>query len=100
MEMSRARISSAVGVRPMPKVGPCADAVALASTTSDTNDNAGRSLLALLRGGASLRVVAIGDAPVAGDVPGHDGVVQAGDAERLVDRFVEVLGDLGNRRLH
>src|SRR5688572_8416320 len=54
----------------------------------------------LVRGGASLSVEAIGDAPIAGDVPRHDGVVQTRDAERLVERFVEVLGDLGARRLH
>src|SRR5262245_13051828 len=56
--------------------------------------------MALIRGEASLSGEAIGDAPIAGDVPRHDGVVQARDAERLVERFVEVLGDLGARRLH
>src|SRR5687767_11238155 len=83
--MSKARISSEVGVRPTPNVGPCASAVVPISTT--TNDSA-------------LHVVAIGDAPIAGDVPRLNGVVETGHAERRVGRLVEMRRDLGARSLH
>src|ERR1043166_6098485 len=79
MEMSRARSSSAVGVRPMPYGGPCASA---GTHISDANANARR-----------LRQP-IGHAPVTGDFPGLDAVVQPRHAERLIVGFVPVLGDL------
>src|SRR6185295_2176984 len=85
MEMSRARISSAVGVRPMPYVGPCAST---GTHVSDAN--------AIAR---TLREP-IGHAPVPGDFPGLDAVVQPRHAERLIVGFVPVLGDLLARRLH
>src|SRR5262245_65394138 len=84
MEMSRARISSAVGVRPMPYVGPCASA---GTQISDANPI-----------GRTLREP-IGHAPVPGDSPGLDAVVQARHAERLIVRLAPVLGDLLARRL-
>src|SRR3954468_9215033 len=84
IEMSRARISSAVGVRPMPYVGPCANTGALIS-----NENAiGRTLRE-----------AIGHAPVLPDPPWLHRVVQSRHAERLIEGLVPVLGDLLARRL-
>src|SRR5688572_26242198 len=84
MEMSQARSCSGLGVRPTPNVGPCARAPVPISTTS----------------GNALNVVTIGDAPIAGDVPRLNGVVEPRDAERRVRRLVEVCGDLGARSLH
>src|SRR5215471_5446211 len=84
IEMSRTRISSAVGVRPMPYVGPCAST---GTHISDANAI-----------GRTLREP-IGHAPVPGDLPGLDAVVQPRHAERLVVGFVPVLGDLLARRL-
>src|SRR4029079_13788212 len=87
MEMSRARSSSAVGVRPMPYGGPCASA---GTHISDANANANARRLRQ----------PIGHAPVTGDFPGLDAVVQPRHAERLIVGFVPVLGDLLARRLH
>src|SRR4249919_1700816 len=87
MEMSQARISSGVGVRPMPYVGDCASAE---TPISDANANAN---------GRSLRVP-IGHAPILRDPPGLNAVVQPRHAERGVVGLVPVLGDLFTRRLH
>src|SRR6188768_11816 len=83
-EMSRARISSAVGVRPMPYVGPCASA-----GTPISNANAIASPLR----------EPIGHAPVPGDFPGLNAVVQSRHGERLIVGLVPVLGDLLARGL-
>src|SRR6185503_15284023 len=85
MEMSHARISSALGVRPTPYVGPCASA-----ETPMSNANAiGRTLR-----------VPIGHAPVRGDPPGLHTVVQPWHAECFVEGLVPELGDLFARRLN
>src|SRR6185503_18628953 len=85
MEISQARISSALGVRPTPYVGPCASA-----GTPISNANAiGR----ILR-------VPIGHAPVPGDPPGLNAVVQPRHVECFIERLVPVLGDLFARRLN
>src|SRR5262245_60199252 len=83
MEMSHARISSAVGVRPTPYRGDCASAAPPMSITNP------RTLS-----------MPIGHAPVARDFPGLNGVVQPRHAERFIERLVPVLGDLFSRRLH
>src|SRR5262245_34273122 len=82
MEMSNARISSALGVRPTPYVGPCA------STGTPTSNANGRILS-----------IAIGHAPIAGDLPGLNRVVQSRHTECLIERLVPVLGELFSRRL-
>src|SRR5262245_51906831 len=84
MEMSSALISSGVGARPMPKVGPCASAEVTPRTTN-----------------ANGRILCepIGHAPVARDVPRLRTVVQSGHGECLVVGFVPVLGELGARWL-
>src|SRR6266550_1296386 len=87
MEISSARISSAVGVRPTPYVAPCASSE---TPTSRTNANAMR---------ATLREP-IGHAPVPRDLPGLNAVVQTGDGECGIEGFVPVLGELFARRLH
>src|SRR5678815_860212 len=84
MEISLVRISSAVGVRPMPNLGPCASAALPISITN------ARAL--------SVREP-IGHAPIARDVPRHYGVVQAGDAESF-QRLLEERRGLGACRLH
>src|SRR6187401_3252748 len=84
MEMSRALISSGLGVRPIPKVGPCASADA---PMSSTNTN------------GSILCEPIGHPPVARDVPRLNAVVQPGHAESLIVGFVPVLGELGARWL-
>src|SRR5574341_774249 len=81
MEISQARISSAVGVRPTPN--DCAITVAPISTVQ-----------------ASTLSKAIGDAPIAGDLPRLNAVVETGHAERRVERPVPVLRNLCPRRLH
>src|SRR4029077_7487088 len=86
MEMSNARISSAVGVRPTPYVGPCASAETPISTA---NANAIRKTLR----------VPIGHAPVLGDPPRLNAVVQPRHAECFIKGLVPVLGDLCARRL-
>src|SRR3954466_14852619 len=85
MEMSQARISSGVGVRPTPYVGDCASAD---TPISDANAN-----------GSNLRVP-IGHAPVSRDPPRLHAVVQARHAERGIVGLVPVLGDLFTRRLN
>src|SRR5215467_14518262 len=82
IEISMRRISSAVGVRPTPYVGDCA--------------NAGLP--------RSSRIVTslsepIGHAPVLGDPPRHDAVVQPRHPVISFKRHVPVLGDLLSRRL-
>src|SRR5262245_16071823 len=86
MEMSHARISSAVGVRPTPYLGDCASA---ATPISNTNARTGPGLS-----------VPIGHAPVARDSPRLNGVVEPRHAERFVVRLVPVFCDLCSRRLH
>src|SRR5262245_45838695 len=83
MEISQARISSGVGVRPTPYCGVCASA-----TLPSSNRN-GRSL--------SNRIV---NAPIARDLPRLNGIVVAWHVERVIRRHVEELGDLGSRRLN
>src|SRR5262245_60780840 len=83
MEISHARISSGVGVRPTPYF---ADWASAAAPMSHTN--------------VRILSVAIGHAPIARDFPGLNGVVETGHAERLVKRLVPELGDLCSRRLH
>src|SRR5687767_1117945 len=82
MEMSHARISSALGVRPTPYVGDCASALTPMSDTS-------RKTLS----------VPIAHAPIATDPPWLNGVVEPGHAERAIERPVPILGDLRARRL-
>src|SRR5262249_35236451 len=82
-EISMRRISSAVGVRPTPYVGDCA--------------NAGLP--------RSSRIVTslsepIGHAPVLGDLPGHNAVVEPGHSVISLHRHVPPLGDLLSQRLH
>src|SRR3982074_1317312 len=83
IEISMRRISSAVGVRPTPYVGACA--------------NAGLP--------RSSRIVTslsepIGHAPVLGDLPGHNAVVEPGHSVISLHRHVPPLGDLLSQRLH
>src|SRR6266850_2178738 len=83
IEISMRRISSAVGVRPTPYVGDCA--------------NAGLP--------RSSRIVTslsepIGHLPVLGDLPGHDAVVEPRYSVISLDRHVPPLGDLLSQRLH
>src|SRR5262245_6433700 len=86
MEISHARISSAVGVVPTPYLGDdCA-------STDAPRSNPPRSTHA-----TNLCGVAIGHTPVAGDMPRLNGVVQP---RNLAQRHVEELGDLGSRRLY
>src|SRR5262245_12669248 len=73
MEMSHARISSAVGVRPTPYVGPCASAV---TPIRHTN---GRTL--------SMPIV---HAPIAGDSPRLNAVVQPRHSISRLQRDVPV----------
>src|SRR5687768_17637224 len=83
MEMSHARISSAVGVRPTPYVGDCASAQ---TPMSDTNNSA--------------LSVPIGHAPIARDSPRLNSVVQPRHAVLGSQRHLPVRGDLRSRRLH
>src|SRR5258708_35990528 len=83
IEISMRRISSAVGVRPTPYVGDCA--------------NAGLP--------RSSRIVTslsepIGHAPVLGDLPRHNAVVEPGHSVIALRRHVPPLGDLLSQRLH
>src|SRR5436190_5404317 len=76
IEISMRRISSAVGVRPTPYVGDCA--------------NAGPP--------RSRRIVTslsepIGHAPVLGDLPGHNAVVEPGHPVVSLERHVMELGE-------
>src|SRR5262249_22626396 len=83
IEISQARISSGVGVRPTPYGGDCASAMPPSSNTND------RTL--------SDRIV---NAPIARDSPRLNGIVVAWHVERPIRRRVEELGDLGSCRLH
>src|SRR5262249_46417282 len=84
MEISQARISSGVGVRPTPYGGDCASATPPASKTTE------RTL--------SNRIV---NASIARDPPRLNGIVVAWHVERvIVLRHVEELGDLRSRRLN
>src|SRR5215471_7308921 len=84
IEISKARISSAVGVRPTPYVGDdCANAGLPRSSTI------ARSLSE-----------PIGHAPVPGDPPRHNAVVEPRHSVIPIKRLVPVLGDLLSRRLH
>jgi hypothetical protein len=86
--MSQARTSSAVGARPTPNVGDCADKAAPTAT-----------IIAIKAKRATLRQ-AIVHAPIGRDPPRLDGVVVARDAEARVERLVPVLRGLRARRLH
>src|SRR5215470_8670098 len=83
IEISKARISSVVGVRPTPYVGDCANAGLPRSSTIATSLSE-----------------PIGHAPVLGDPPRHDAVVQPRHSVISFKRHVPVLGDLLSRRLH
>src|SRR5262249_50724445 len=84
IEISKARISSAVGVRPTPYVGEdCANAGLPRSSTIT----------------ASLSEP-IRHTPVLVDPPGHNAVVQPRHSVISIKRHVPVLGDLLSRRLH
>src|SRR5262245_52244334 len=83
MEMSHARRSSALGVRPTPYVGDCASAETPMSGTRT------RALS-----------VPIGHAPIAGDLPRLNGVVETRHAVGRCELRVPVLGDLRSRRLN
>src|SRR5438132_1847383 len=83
IEISMRRISSAVGVRPTPYVGDCANAGLPRSSRIVT----------------SLREP-IGRAAVPGDLPGHNAVVAPGHSVISLPRHVPPLGDLLSQRLH
>src|SRR6266850_1104260 len=83
IEISMRRISSAVGVRPTPYVGDCA--------------NAGLPRSSKIA--ASLSEP-IGHAPVLGDLPGHNTVVEPGHSVISLHRHVPPLGNLLSQRLH
>src|SRR5215471_2550462 len=83
IEISKARISSAVGVRPTPYVGEdCANAGLARSTKITTSLSE-----------------PIGHAPVLGNPPRHNAVVQPRHSVISLKRHVPVLGDLLSRRL-
>src|SRR5215468_3498621 len=82
IEISKARISSAVGVRPTPYVGDCANAELPRSSIIVTSLSE-----------------PIGHAPVPGDPPRHNAVVQSRHSVISLKRHVPVLGDLLSRRL-
>src|SRR5262245_37547140 len=82
------RISSAVGVRPTPYVGDCANAGLPKSPTLVSS----RSVTSLSE--------PIGHAPVLGDLPGHNAVVEPGHPVISLHRHVPPLGDLLSQRLY
>src|SRR6267142_1504362 len=82
IEISKARTSAAVGVRPTPYLGDCANAELPRSSIIVTNLSE-----------------PIGQAPVLGDLPRHDAVVQPRHSVISLKRYVPVLGDLLSRRL-
>src|SRR5262245_26960057 len=88
IEISMRRISSAVGVRPTPYVGDCA--------------NAGLPTSSTIAGSRTVTSLSepIGHAPVPGDLPGHDAVVEPGHSVISLHRHVPPLGDLLSQRLH
>src|SRR5258705_5973455 len=83
IEISMRPISSAVGVRPTPYVGDCANA-GLPRTS--------RIVTSLSE--------PIGHAPVLGDLPGHNAVVEPGHSVISLHRHLPPLGDLLSQRLH
>src|SRR3984893_16614262 len=83
IEISMRRISSAVGVRPTPYVGDCANAGLPRSSRTVTSLSE-----------------PIGHAPVLGDLPGHNAVVEPGHSVISLHRHVPPLGDLLSQRLH
>src|ERR1700682_4448397 len=84
MEISKARISSAVGARPTPYVGDdCANAGLPRSSTIATSLSE-----------------PIGHAPIRGDFPRHNAVVEPRHSVISIKRHVPVLGDLLSHRLH
>src|ERR1051325_132056 len=85
--MSHARSSSAVGARPTPYFGDCARSELPQSTPASSSTQA-----------ENLRVP-IPHAPIAGDPPWLNRVVQTRNVEG-VQRNVEELGRLRARRLH
>src|SRR5580704_13762630 len=96
IEISKARISSAVGVRPMPYVD---DDWANAELPRSAGLPRNAALPTSSAIAASLSEP-IGHAPVLGDFPGHHAVVQPGYSVIPLKRYVPVLGDLLSRRLH
>src|SRR5262249_24174947 len=93
IEISMRRSSSAVGVRPTPYVGDCADAglpknPALVSST--------------IVGSRSVTSLGepVGHLPVLGDLPGHDAVVEPGHSVIPLHRYLPPLGDLLAQCLH
>src|ERR1700752_2846001 len=93
IEISMRRISSAVGVRPTPYVGDCANAGLPTSTTVVSTTVVSSRIVTSLS-------EAIGHAPVLGDLPGHDAVVEPGHSVISLHRHVPPLGDLLPQRLH
>src|SRR5262245_27896973 len=88
IEISMRRSSSAVGVRPTPYVGDCADAGLPTSS---------RIVGSRIVTGLSEP---IGHLPVLGDLPGHDAVVEPGHSVISLHRHFPPLGDLLSQRLH
>src|SRR5499426_2068273 len=88
IEISMRRISSAVGVRPTPYVGDCANA-GLPTSTAIVGSRIVTSLSE-----------PIGHAPVLGDLPWHNAVVEPGHSVIPLHRHVPPLGDLLSQRLH
>src|SRR5215813_2972148 len=83
IEISMRRISSAVGVRPTPYVGDCANAGLPSNSRIVTNLSE-----------------PIGHAPIPGDLPGHDAVVEPGHPVISLRGHIPPLGDLLSQRLH
>src|SRR6266571_4617995 len=86
IEISMRRISSAVGVRPTPYVGDCANAVLPRRLPSSS-------------GIVTTLSEAIGHAPVPGDFPGHNAVVQPGHPVVPLEGYFPPIGDLLSHRL-
>src|SRR5262245_46026773 len=93
IEMSMRRISSAVGVRPTPYVGDCANTGLPKSGTIVSPTLASSGMLTSLG-------EPIGHLPVLGDLPGHDAVVEPGHSVISLRRHIPPLGDLLPQRLH
>src|SRR4029434_4310370 len=86
IEISMRRISSAVGVRPTPYVGDCARAALPRSLPSSSEI-------------VTTLSEPIGHAPVPGDLPGQNAVVEPGHSVISLHRHVTPLGDLLSQRL-
>src|SRR5580704_1170462 len=84
IEISKARISSGVGARPTPNLG-------------DDCANAGLARMSAI---ATSLSEPIGHAPVLGDLPRHNAVVEPRHSVISFKRHVPVLGDLLSHRLH